>query len=231
MPDITYLAPAGPLPAHLAVPAGQDPWPGVVVVHDPIGYTADLLRITDRFAENGYLAVASALFRRGNRIQCIVSTFKSLSAGEGPAIDDLVAARDHLAADGRCTGKVGLIGFCMGGGFCLQLAPRGVFDAAAPNYGVFPKDIAALRGSCPVVASTARETACSVAPRPSSRRFWRPAMWRATSRSTRTSGTASSTSFPRLRRYASWNALPDLPTQRRKPKTRGSASWRCSAST
>jgi carboxymethylenebutenolidase len=151
--EITYPAPAGPLPAHFAIPAGQGPWPGVVVVHDALGYTADLRRITDRFAENGYLAMGPALFRRGNRIRCIVSTFKSLAAGEGPAIDDLVAARDHLAADERCTGKVGLIGFCMGGGFCLQLAPRGVFDASAPNYGAFPKDLDSLSRSCPTVAS------------------------------------------------------------------------------
>ena len=153
MPDITYPNPAGPLPAYLAVPPGEGPWPGVVVVQDALGMTADLRRITDRFAANGYLALAPALYRRGNKIRCIVRTFRSLSAGSGPAIDDLIAARDRLTADDRCTGTVGLVGFCMGGGFCLQLAPSGVFDAAAPNYGVWPKDIDALKRSCPVVAS------------------------------------------------------------------------------
>jgi carboxymethylenebutenolidase len=153
MPDITYLTPAGPLPAHLAVPARDGPRPGVVVVQDALGFTSDLRRIADRFAENGYLALAPALYRRGRRIRCIVSTFRSLSAGHGPAIDDLLAARDHLAADDRCTGKVGLIGFCMGGGFCLALAPSGMFDAAAPNYGVWPKDVDGLNRSCPIVAS------------------------------------------------------------------------------
>lgn len=156
MPEITYPAPTGPLPAFLAVPVGRGPWPGVVVVHDALGMTADVRRITDRFAANGYLALTPALYRRGRKIQCIVSTFRSLSTGSGPAIDDLVAARDQLIADGRCTGKVGLVGFCMGGGFCLQLAPRGVFDATAPNYGIWSRDpegISALRRSCPVVAS------------------------------------------------------------------------------
>jgi carboxymethylenebutenolidase len=118
--------------------------------------TADLRRIADRFAGSGYLALAPALYRRGSKmskVRCVVSAFRSLSRGSGDAIDDLIAARDHLLADGRCTGKVGSVGFCMGGGFCLVLAPRGVFDATAPNYGIMPKDIAALGRSCPVVAS------------------------------------------------------------------------------
>ena len=153
MPDITYATPAGSLPAYRAVPDGTGPWPGVVVVHDALGMTGDLRRITDRFAANGYLALAPALYQRGNKIRCIISTFKSLSDGTGPAVDDLIAARDRLAADDRCTGKVGIVGFCMGGGFCLLLAPRGVFDAAAPNYGPWPKDVDTLRRSCPVVAS------------------------------------------------------------------------------
>lgn len=141
------------MPAYLAVPSKDAPWPGVVVVHDALGMTADLRRITDRFATNGYLALAPALYRRGQKLRCVVSTFKSQLQGQGPAVDDLIAARDHLAADDRCTGKVGVVGFCMGGGFCLLLAPRGVFDAAAPNYGKLPKDVEALRRSCPVVAS------------------------------------------------------------------------------
>jgi carboxymethylenebutenolidase len=123
------------------------------VVQDGFGLTSDLRRITDRFAAHGYLALAPALYRRGRRLSCIVSTFRSLSTGAGPAVDDLVAARDHLVADPHCTGKVGSVGFCMGGGFCLLLAPRGVFDATAPNYGLLPRDLSPLARSCPLVAS------------------------------------------------------------------------------
>ncbi|MEU1981259.1 dienelactone hydrolase family protein [Nocardia sp. NPDC019395] len=153
MPMIEFPAPRGPLPGYLAVPDSDGPWPAVVVVHDAFGLSDDIRRITDRFAANGYLALAPALFRRGLRIGCVVRTFRSLAEGRGDAIDDLVAARDHLAADRRCTGRVASAGFCMGGGFCLLLAPRGVFDATAPNYGVSPRGIDELRNACPTVAS------------------------------------------------------------------------------
>ena len=154
MPDITFDCPAGVLPGYLTVPPGDGPYPGVVVIQDALGMTADLRRITDRFAANGYLALAPALYERGPKLRCIVQTFRSLHRGSGTAVDDLIAAREHVAADDRCTGKVGVVGFCMGGGFCLLLATQGVFDVAAPNYGnPWPKDVDTLRQSCPVVAS------------------------------------------------------------------------------
>ena len=151
--NITYPAPAGPVPAYSAVPTGTAPWPGVVILHEGFGMTRDIVRITDRFAANGYLSITPWLFHRGNKVACIVRTFEALRSGEGVAVDDIVAARHHLIADSRCTGKVGVVGFCMGGGFCLVLAPRGLFNASAPNYGDWPKDISQLANSCPTVAS------------------------------------------------------------------------------
>jgi carboxymethylenebutenolidase len=157
MSMIDYAAPAGPASGYLSVPEGDGPWPGVVVVQDIMGVRSDVQQIGDRIAANGYLALTPALYHRGPKIGCVVSTMKSLMTGKGTAVDDLIAARDHLVADSRCTGKVGIVGFCMGGGFTLLLAPRGIFDAAAPNYGVLPRNapqhLSALRSSCPMVAS------------------------------------------------------------------------------
>ncbi|AQA06718.1 carboxymethylenebutenolidase [Mycobacterium sp. MS1601] len=153
MTDITYPTPAGPLRAYQSRPEGEGPWPGVVVIHDVFGLTADVKRSCERLSAAGYLTLAPALYGRGNRVGCVVRTMRALSSGAGDAIGDLVAARDVLAGDPSCTGKVGVVGFCMGGGFSLQLAPRRVFDVAAPNYGQWPKDTAALANSCPTVAS------------------------------------------------------------------------------
>ena len=143
------------LDGYLAVPpVGEGPWPGVVVVHEVFGLNDDTRQQADRLAAAGYLAVAPNLFTAGGALRCMRSTFSSLMRASGPPFDDLEAARSWLADRPDCTGRVGIIGFCMGGGFALLAAPRG-FDVAAPNYGPLPqKDLAeVLRGACPVVAS------------------------------------------------------------------------------
>jgi carboxymethylenebutenolidase len=146
-------ASATDLRAHLATPpVGNGPWPGVVVLHEALGLTADIRQQADRLAAAGYLAIAPDLFTGGGALRCLKQTFTSLTRGEGPAVDDVLRAREWLVQRADCTGKVGVIGFCMGGGFALLLAARG-FDASAPNYGPLPRDLGALDGACPVVAS------------------------------------------------------------------------------
>ena len=79
--------------------------------------------------------------------------FRAMSRRSGPAFDVIEAARDAVAARDDCTGRVGVIGFCMGGGFALVAAARG-FDASAPNYAHLPKDLeGVLSRACPMVAS------------------------------------------------------------------------------
>ncbi|HEU0101220.1 MAG TPA: dienelactone hydrolase family protein [Mycobacteriales bacterium] len=144
------------LRAHLAVPpVGDGPWPGVVVIHEVFGLNDDTRQQADRLAAAGYLAVAPDLFSAGGALRCLRSTFAALGSGSGPAFGDLEAARAFLADRADCTGRVGVLGFCMGGGFALVASTRG-FDAAAPNYGPLPTSTDVLRGACPVVASYGR---------------------------------------------------------------------------
>ncbi|HEU5035233.1 MAG TPA: dienelactone hydrolase family protein [Mycobacteriales bacterium] len=153
MPDIDFPASDGVLRGYLATPAGAGPWPGVVVVHEAFGLTDDIRRQADRFADHGYLALAPDLYSWASTPRCLVATFKAMAAGRGRAIDDLQRARRFLADRGDCTGNVGVIGFCLGGGFALLVAAEG-FAAAAPNYGQLPRQPErVLAGSCPIVAS------------------------------------------------------------------------------
>ena len=143
----------GDLPAHLAVPSGEGPWPGMVLVHEAFGLDAVMVRAAERVAAMGLLVLAPDLLARGRRPVCLTQTFAALRRGSGRAFDDIEATRAALLADPRCTGSVGVIGFCLGGAFALVLAGRPGWDAAAVNYGMLPDDPAVLDGSCPVVAS------------------------------------------------------------------------------
>jgi len=154
MPNTTYPASTGKLRGYLATPTTPGPWPAVVVIHEAFGLTDDIRRQADRFAAEGYLAFAPDLLSYGFAPRCLVSTFRTLfKQGGGRAIADIDAARAYLLGRDDCTGKVGVIGFCMGGGFAILAATRG-FDVAAPNYGIVPKNVdALLAGSCAMVAS------------------------------------------------------------------------------
>jgi carboxymethylenebutenolidase len=155
--DLTDLARSRggsqPLRGYLAKPAGAGPWPGVVMVHEVFGMDDVMLRQAERLAEAGNLTLAVDLFSAGGARRCLISTFRALFKGEGRPFADIETARQWLTASEECTGKTGVIGFCMGGAFALATARSG-FDVSSVNYAVLPRDLdAALEGACPIVAS------------------------------------------------------------------------------
>jgi carboxymethylenebutenolidase len=154
MGEVQVPAPHGPLPGYLALPAGDTKGSGVIVLPEVFGLNDDIRAHADRLASAGYVAFAPDLYSWGAKMRCIAATVATLSKGSGRAFDDIEAARVFLAGHERSTGRVGIIGFCMGGGFALACAPQGRYGAVAPNYGQVRKDAARLLAdACPVVGS------------------------------------------------------------------------------
>jgi carboxymethylenebutenolidase len=159
MPDIdlseasTAAGGSRNLRGYLAEPQGAGPFPAVVMIHEAFGLNDQIRGHADRLAGAGYLTLAVDLYSDGGPWRCLVSTMQSIMSGEGRVFIDLGTARAWLRASPLCTGKTGVIGFCMGGGFALLAANDG-FDAASVNYGRLPRNLEpALQGACPVVAN------------------------------------------------------------------------------
>ena len=125
MPQVGISGPRGELPAYLAVPPGEGPWPGVVVIHDVAGHDPRPgAAQADWLAERGLPGgCAGPVPLRVGGCRCVQAAFRDALARRGGYFDEIEAART-LARRRRpdCTGKVGVIGFCMGGGFALLLA-------------------------------------------------------------------------------------------------------------
>lgn len=137
----------------LVLPSGNGPWPAVVMVHEVFGIDENMTAQAKRLASAGYVVLMPDLYSRGGARKCLTATFKALSSGSGQAFEDLEATKAWLGKRQDVTDKVGVIGFCMGGGFALLLSTKG-YSAANANYGMLPTNIDdALAGACPILGN------------------------------------------------------------------------------
>lgn len=151
---VLILAEGRELPGALAW-RGEGPAPGVLVIHEAFGLNEDIVAKCERLAAMGYVALAPDLYAgRGPKPLCVLRAMRELRKGSGRAFVDLDAARAWLVRLPQVDGsRIGVIGFCLGGGFALLYAVRAPVGAAAVFYGQTPSQAEALRGICPVVAS------------------------------------------------------------------------------
>jgi carboxymethylenebutenolidase len=145
------------LEAYLARPDGDGPFPGVVVIHEAFGLNENIKDISDRFAGEGYVALAVDLFSGRNRAICMARLIGGALRGSPDrfGVRDLKRSLGVLAeqpyVDER---RLGAIGFCMGGGFAIAWAcADDRLKAIAPYYGANPRPLSAVARSCPVVGS------------------------------------------------------------------------------
>src|SRR6266571_6980574 len=100
-----------------ALPDGDGPYPGVVVIHEAYGLNENIKDITRRFADSGYAALAVDLFTDRNRALCMARYMAGMFKGsvERAGISDLKDGLTYLAGLPEVdAARIGAIGFCMG---------------------------------------------------------------------------------------------------------------------
>ena len=143
--------------SYLVLPDALPPYPGVVVIHELFGLNENIRDICHHLAEQGYAALGVDLFAGRNTAICMARILVDWLAGrlDDFAVVDLKAALTRLAerpdVDG---GRLGAVGFCIGGTLALTWACTDQrLHAIAPYYGSAPRRREALRRLCPVVGS------------------------------------------------------------------------------
>jgi carboxymethylenebutenolidase len=134
----------GSFSAYLARPA-KDKAPAVVVIQEIFGVNAVMREIADGLAAQGYLAICPDLFWRiepGVDItdkseaewKKAFALMNAFDADKG--VEDIAAVIKYIRAEPSCTGKVGSVGFCLGGKLAFLTAARTDCDASVSYYGV-----------------------------------------------------------------------------------------------
>ena len=143
--DITISAKdGGRFSAYLAMPESGT-GPGIVLIQEIFGVNAVMRGMADEYAAQGFIVACPDLFwRQEPGVQISDKTQeewdKAFKLMQGfnldKGIDDLVSTLDHLRQQNGCSGKVGAVGYCLGGQLAYLMACRSSSDASVGYYGV-----------------------------------------------------------------------------------------------
>ena len=144
MPDISITGPDGSFSAYLAVPQSGS-GAGVLMIQEIFGVNQDMRDHCDARAAEGYFSLCPDLFWRqkpgiqltdqseGEWAQA-VELYQALDVPK--AVEDLKTSLDYLRELDGCTGKVGAMGFCLGGYLTFLMATQSDTDCNSGYYGV-----------------------------------------------------------------------------------------------
>jgi carboxymethylenebutenolidase len=144
--DLNYLDGDAETTGYLAVPAGEGPFPALVIIHEWNGLTDRVRQVADNFAAEGYVTLAVDLFR-GQVGQNREENMALMAEAEPNVIPNLNGAVRYLKGRDDVTGRVGAMGWCYGGGVALSFGLDGEnHDATAIFYGRLVEDPEVLAG-------------------------------------------------------------------------------------
>ena len=145
--DLHYVEGDTLTTGYLAVPAGEGPFPALVIIHEWNGLQDRVRQLADDFATEGYVTLAADLFRgrTGSNRDENMALVREARANPEAMIANLDAAVAHLKARPDVTGRVGAMGWCFGGGVALSFGLDGAnHEATAIFYGRLMDDPEAL---------------------------------------------------------------------------------------
>lgn len=144
MADIMISGPDGNFSAYRALPpSGKGP--GLVLIQEIFGVNRVMRDLADGFAAMGYAVICPDLFwRQQPNIQITDQSEEEWNQAfglyqgfdENKGIEDLQVTLAHLRQDEACTGKVGTVGYCLGGKLAYLMATRSDADCNVGYYGV-----------------------------------------------------------------------------------------------
>ena len=138
---LSVQTPDGAMPSHLWLPEGGT-GPGVLLLQEIFGVSAYVERRAQDLADEGYVVLAPEIFwRQGvSRVEegpdALEEALGLLQRTDWPlAVADGVAALEALRGHEAVTGRVGIVGFCFGGGLAFNVVAQSPADALVSYYG------------------------------------------------------------------------------------------------
>jgi carboxymethylenebutenolidase len=119
---VTYTASDGTtLHGYLAAPAGDGPFPAVIMVHEWWGLNGEIVELADALAAEGYVVLAPDTYRGPTTSLVPRALYLRLTVSDDRVDDDMLRAFDYLAGmETVDANRIGVMGFCYGGGVALR---------------------------------------------------------------------------------------------------------------
>ena len=137
MAEVEFEANGGKATGYLAEPEGKGP--GLVVLQEWWGIDDHIRDVCERFAREGYVTLAPDLFHGETTDQPSEAQQKMMAMNMDEAEKEMRGAVDYVASHPKCSGEVGTVGFCLGGGLSIWTATvNDKVGAAVSFYYVMP---------------------------------------------------------------------------------------------